>query len=444
VSQQVIFINPPSPFLLTDRGAPALGILYLAAILRERGLAHVQVWDMTGDEALAQQFGCDAVTFVGRGDMALPAWIEEQPDDTLFALTSTSAQYHACVNLLTALKWTNPHWRVIIGGPHVSALPYEAVQDGFDTVFIGECDDGLPQWLDGILVAGAVEGAAPHDLDRLPFPARDLVHLPSYCANLGVGDGFATTIHASRGCPWSCQYCVRTLGNLARVYRPRSVANVIHELEHLETTYGLRRFTFTDDVFGLQKPWLIDFCAAVKDHRYQFRCNIRANYLYHDCLPLMAQAGFQTISFGMESADNDILRSISKNTVTLNSQALDACHAADIRTKVYFIWGFEGDGAASAEKMKRFIEAYRPASAQLATLIPLPGTPLYEKALTMGFQPDYSQLYHNGRERKGGDLRLPWWTDHTLRLRDDLLHWLEVFYGQPLPTVECPHTLQVT
>lgn len=444
---RVIFVNPPSPFLIQDRGAPALGILYLAAILRQHDY-EVACWDLTGDARLADLFGGAQVLTQDRSLLlgaakAIPGEFFGG-GETLWAITATSAQYHEAVNLRHAITVRAPHAKVIIGGSHVSALPDEALRDGFHAVIVGEADDFLVDWLDQGGPVGIHHSTAPRDLDRLPFPARDLIDLGSYCANLTVGEGAATTIHASRGCPWQCAYCLRELGDKARIYRPRSVVNVIAELDEIYETYGIRRFTFTDDVFGLRRPWLQEFCTQVKDHGYHFRCNIRTNYLYHECLPAMYEAGFRAISFGVESADDGILEYISKNTVALNTKAILACREAGIAAKCYFLWGLPGDGRDSAEKLKRFVEDVRPDSAQVATLIPLPATPLFRQATAMGFVPDYSQLYHNGKNGKSGDLWLPWWTEETLALRDELLAWIEGHYAQPQPAVQCPNALSAT
>jgi anaerobic magnesium-protoporphyrin IX monomethyl ester cyclase len=123
----------------------------------------------------------------------------------IIALSVTSAQYDSARNLLLALKWQfGASLRVIIGGSHASALPEQVLEDGFDAVFAGEADTALVDWLHaGAGFKGIIHCKAPRDLDALPVPARDLVNLQSYCANLSTGKGeWATTVHMSRGCPY--------------------------------------------------------------------------------------------------------------------------------------------------------------------------------------------------------------------------------------------------
>jgi radical SAM superfamily enzyme YgiQ (UPF0313 family) len=437
----VVYVNPPSPFLVSDRGAPALGILHLAAACREQG-HRVRVWDLTGQAVFARLFGVSPDTFAAdrAHRLAAAATVPHEGVD-LFAITATSAQYHEARNVLAAVREVAPTVPVIIGGPHASALPEEVLRDGFHAVFAGEADLALAPWIAGGCPPGLFRAVAPADLDRLPLPARDLIDLGAYCANLTVGSGLATTVHASRGCPFACAYCDRSLGDKARLYRVRSPELVVRELAGLEERHGIRRFVFTDDIFGLKRPWLQRFCELMMGRGWEFRCNVRANTLYHNLLPAMAQAGCRAISFGFESGDDRVLDQISKSSVAKNREAVRACHEAGIQVKAYFIWGFPDDDEESAARLVEFIEEARPDSSQIATLVPLPGTPLYRQAVAQGFVADYASLYHNGRDRRGGDLCLPWWREDTLVLRDALIRWIEAHERRPQPRVACPLAL---
>ncbi len=432
----ICMVNPPSPFLLNDRGAPPLGILHLAAECMERGI-ECSFWDMTGDPELAKQLSRHEPDSgsVPRAILSsvVGAYAEQDTPVDLFAITATSAQYESSRRLMQMIHEDFQKIPVVIGGSHVSTLPDMAIDDGFDWVVTGEADLDFPNWLAKWGVPKRHENplimrcTAPSNVDSLQFPARQLVDLKSYCSNLAVGEGLSTTVHASRGCPFTCAYCVRELGDKARIYRQRSAESVLAELDSIRDEYDISRFVFTDDIFGLKKPWLKEFCEMLEGRNYEFRCNIRANTLYRDLLPNMARAGFKVISFGFESADERVLSSISKNSVELNARAIKACHDAGIYVKSYFIWGFKDDDERSAEALRDFIIQHQPDTFQIATLIPLPGTPLYREAITGGWLPDYTQLYHNGVDGRGGMLRLPWQTDRTFELRDELVAYSQEY-----------------
>jgi radical SAM superfamily enzyme YgiQ (UPF0313 family) len=438
---RIIFINPCSPFLMSDKGAPPLGILTLAAEVRAAGY-DVALWDLTGDEVLARQFGHSVEDFLSNGYITLPEWIKDQPDDTIFGITCTSAQYASALNIHMSLQWTNPHWRVILGGPHASALPHECFNDQFFTVFSGEADAALVDWLNGGAgFKGIVHCKAPRDLDVLPLPARDLVDLPSYCSNMTVGDGFSSTCLHSRGCVFACRYCVRTLGDAARLLRVRSVPLILSEVHALDDQYSLRRWVTVDDIWGVKRSWLEEFCGVFADEPYHFRVNMRANTLHYDLLPSMKRAGVDVVSFGFESGDERVLSAISKNNVEANTKAVHACHDAGIAVKAYLIFGFAEDDAASVEATLKWVEQVRPDSCQASWLIPLPGTPIYQQAIERGWTPLYHELYHLGRDKRGSMNRLPWHTDETAELYEGLCEWLEGFYAEAQPSIECPNAL---
>lgn len=446
----IVFINPPSPFLVNDRGAPPLGILHLAAELDKLGMV-VSLWDMTGDPALGMALADDDqdALMLPRTLLhhAVASYAEQDMPVNLFAITATSAQYDTAKQILAVIRADYPKIPVAIGGSHVSALPKLAIDDGFDLVVTGEADIDFPQHLVHYGTKSLrrrpfiLNCKAPTNLDELQLPLRELVDLPSYCANLTVGEGLSTTIHMSRGCPYECLYCVRMLGDKARLLRVRSVASIWNELISLRDTYDISRFVATDDIWGVKRWWVEEFCEVMQGAGFQFRVNCRANTLHTDLLPAMKRAGIDVISFGFESGDERVLTAISKNSVEKNEAAIKACHDAGIAVKAYLIFGFAEDDEASAEATMRFIERARPDSAQIAWLVPLPGTPIYQQAIEGGWLPDYRSLYHNGIGHRGGMSRLPWHTERTPEIYEQMVRWVEDFYAAKQPEIQCPLSL---
>ena len=442
----IVFVNCPSPFLVSDKGAPSLGVLHLAAECNARNMI-ANHWDLTGDKVVADYFGARYYQGLDWFHNKLQWMLEEMAESaneevSLFAITATSAQYQSAVDLKNIIKRVRPKMPVAIGGSHVSTLPSMAIDDGFDLVAVGEADIDFPAHLEQYRIESGrpfiLTCKAPTDLNSLQLPARELIDLKSYCANLSVGEGLSTTVHMSRGCPYACAYCVRTLGNAARILRQRSVENVQNELVHLRDEYSISRFVATDDIWGIKKQWVQEFSEVMAGSGFQFRVNCRANTLHLDLLPAMKRAGIDIISFGFESGDERVLAAISKNSTEKNETAIKACHDAGIAVKAYLIFGFAEDDEASADATRRFIETSGPDSAQVAWLIPLPGTPIYQKAILDGWLPSYTALYHNGKDHRGGMSRLPWHTDRTADIYEELVQWVEQFYGQPQPEIQCP------
>lgn len=187
MTEHICMVNPPSPFLINDKGAPPLGILHLAAECMNRDIG-CSFWDIAGDKELAMALAsnADEIAMVPMQILhyAIEAYAENNTPIDLFAITATSAQYESAKRIMLLINKNWPQIPVAIGGSHVSTLPQMAIDDGFDQVVVGEADI---DWPNHLRLWGAKRGEklilrckAPSDLNGLQFPARQLVDLPSY------------------------------------------------------------------------------------------------------------------------------------------------------------------------------------------------------------------------------------------------------------------------
>ena len=89
------------------------------------------------------------------------------------------------------------------------------------------------------------------DLDRIPFPARELLPNESYMAYGKKKYGYSiTTVMSTRGCPFRCEFCSNVV--FGGSYRERSPENVVDEIE-AALGLGYDRISFADDVFTMKK-----------------------------------------------------------------------------------------------------------------------------------------------------------------------------------------------
>ncbi|HSQ78969.1 MAG TPA: cobalamin-dependent protein, partial [Candidatus Bathyarchaeia archaeon] len=186
---KILLINPPrwnelvgkNPSIIEEhRGFnPPLGLLYIAATLRERAPGvRVDVWD-----AQARRWTYEE----------LEAELRDTDYDLvgISAMTFTLVDSHRTARLVKAL---HPGTKVVLGGTHVHLFPEETIAlDGVDFAFMGEAEFtfsdfvsriGRPDEYPGI--GGLVfrdgqgrlvksEPALVKDLDRVPFPDRTLL-----------------------------------------------------------------------------------------------------------------------------------------------------------------------------------------------------------------------------------------------------------------------------
>lgn len=204
----------------------------------------------------------------------------ENPDFVVLD-TSTPSIYNDA-DVATAIKEAVPHAHITLVGTHPTALPYETIALGkIDSVCRGEYDYTLRDLAIALesgkkmeTVAGLsfkkgnkVIDNAPRELiknlDELPFVSA------VYKKHLNVRDYFyasltypEVTILSARGCPYSCSFCNSPFKGS---YRPRSIENVVEELEFIEKELPeVKEVMFEDETFPAVKKGQLNFADLSK------------------------------------------------------------------------------------------------------------------------------------------------------------------------------------
>lgn len=206
---KVAFVNPSRRATGTAFVLPAAQVTLAGAV----SSSMADAVELTVVDEAVNEF--DPQT-VGEGDVVC-----------ISALTNTVLRAYEIARLAKARGAS-----VVMGGPHVTLLPHEALQHGADAVVRGEGDTILPRVLEDIFLKRIVSGGVYQTVDGKPFRARgeemayprfDLVDLDRY---------FATSLRTISGCIENCSFCTvpQISGRDAR-YRPASeVAREIREL----------------------------------------------------------------------------------------------------------------------------------------------------------------------------------------------------------------------
>jgi radical SAM superfamily enzyme YgiQ (UPF0313 family) len=181
----------------------------------------------------------------------------------------------------------------------------------------------------------------------MPFPAWDLVDLPSYSnvRNMNYGLQAASpyaSLFTSRGCPWPCTYCH---SNFGKKVRWRSPENVLREMTLLVERHGVREFHFYDDIFNLDGPRsgvIMDLIAergwALK---LAFPNGLRGDILTEDLLRRYRRAGTYLICFAVETATPRLQKMIRKNVdLEKTRRIIQQARAEGIIPLGFFMLGF--------------------------------------------------------------------------------------------------------
>ncbi len=371
-------------------GQSPLGILYLAAYLRRESDAQVDIFDLT--------FRKKPFDYLREG-------LSNQRYDVV-GLSVMTSMLHDAERASAIARETNPQALVLWGGPHPTVLPDDTLAlPHVDAVVIGEGEESLlelvrrggePDGVAGIwhkTADGSVSRNPPRpliqDLSSLPLPARDLVDMETYARawySLTASDPtlLGTSIITSRGCPYSCTYCQPTLRKLfGKKVRRRNVQDVLGELVHLKETYGLNAFMFEDDTFIINRPWVKEFSARLREMSLGFHwgCNVRADLVTRELLEAMVEAGLVQINMGIESGTQRILDQIYDKRITIEDvkRAVGIAKSLGLKVGGYFMIGAPTETEEEIERTIRFAARLPIDEAAFNITTPLPGTYLWDQ-----------------------------------------------------------------
>lgn len=334
----------------------------------------------------------------------------------LLGISCTTASFYDSVRLAQLAHAELPHIKIAFGGPHVSALQEQvlACSPLIDYVVIGEgeqtmlelarLEGGAPEGVEGV-VWRAQDGSVVNNgyrrellvLDDLPFPAYeklsgypDVYKLPIF--NYPTAPN--TSCISSRGCPYSCSYCDRSV--FRRSFRYNSAAYLYAHLSYLKERFGIRHINFYDDQFTFQRARVEEFCRLMleKPLDITFNCAVRAEHVDRELLMLMKGAGCWMVSLGIETGDENLLAQHRQNAdLALLAATIRTIKSCGIRTKGLLMLGLPGETEASVRRSMEYVYSLPLDDFNLAKFTPFPGSPVYENIHAAGtFDEDWAKM----------------------------------------------------
>jgi len=194
---------------------------------------------------------------------------------------------------------------------------------------------------------------------------------------------FNMLVESVRGCPYSCQFCLKAKG--AKVHY-KSPERVLDEIEEVIARYGLRVIGLGGNgSFPLNRQHALDICNGIiaRGLDFEWFTGARIDVLDAELLAKMWQSGCRYIDIGTESGDPEILKQCGKGfSPDIAERIVKACHQAGIETELNFVLGLPGETRASLRNTMKFANRLRMYStlANFAILTPYPGTTVYEMA----------------------------------------------------------------
>ena len=403
----IVLVNPPitmeeryGAFASVGSQVPPLGLCYLSAMVRKAGYGAAVI---------------DAPAF----DMELNAAITEIKKfrTDIIGVTATTASIIRASELASAIRQSGITARLIIGGPHVSALPQRTLQEfrEFDIGVINEGEYTIVEIIECLKndrplsgIRGLVyrEGdeicvTPPRELiknlDELPMPAWDMI--PDLAVHYKPAPHSfyqlpSSSLMTSRGCNGKCTFCARPF--MGEKYRSNSPEYTLDMIDHLVNGYGIRDIMFYDDNFLLDRNRVIKICEEIMRRGYNisWSCLARTDVMPDDFFSLIHKSGCWQIAYGIESGDQGILNTLKKHArLDRVEEMIRKANEAGINTRGYFMIGCPGETKQTIEKTIHFMcrSGIRDFHATFCT--PMPGAELFDTAETFGsFDCDWKKL----------------------------------------------------
>lgn len=282
-----------------------------------------------------------------------------------------------------ALKYKSPRNTVVLGGVHVTAMPEEAASYA-DVIITGDAEDTWPVFLK--------DYREHHHKKRYDsqgaFPGYvDPNHASFQKSYLPLG-----LIQTSRGCRFHCDFCS------VKVQYPQGVKQKALSDVERELSESCDHLLFLiDDNLYADHTYFMNLLRLLRKYRKRWAAQVSMDVTENPgLLRHMKRCGCVLLLIGFESLQETSLKQMHKGA-NLNrsySEVVQAVHEAGILLYATFVFGYDSDQENAIQKTVRFANDQALAIINLNPLLPMPGTPLYERLL---------------RERRLPSL--PWWMD---------------------------------
>ena len=302
-------------------------------------------------------------------------------------------------NAMTALEYVDVG---VIGEGEITALELATYfEKGVDNIEYLKAIDGIifrdPHSKDKYILTS--RRAEIDDLDTLPFPDYEGFGLNVFLdyppmAKANVYENRSFYVIGSRSCPNRCTFCFHPSGSR---YRQRSVENILSEIRYLVENYDVRYICMEDELFARDKERIRFFCRALKKMNLNWHGYFRIDDVDEELVGIIKDSTCKAMYFGVESADNNVLKSMRKNiTIEQTERALAMVHEANIPFLGNLIFGDVEETFESASKTIDWWENHRAYYLDMYFILIYPGSAIYKYAVENGIIPDAVQFLRNG------------------------------------------------
>ncbi|MHB8793792.1 MAG: B12-binding domain-containing radical SAM protein [Thermoleophilia bacterium] len=327
----------------------------------------------------------------------------------LVVINTATPSIDSDIAVASLVRSANPESRSMAMGIHPSALPDSCfeIDASLDMVVQGEPEYTIREAalaLRGGEPLAGVSGLSyrdeagevqhnrkrPHirNLDKLPFPAWDLIDTGKY--RLPFSGKRFLLVATARGCPYACTFCANKVYYGAKLRR-RSPQRIVDEMEWANAEFGIRDFLIWSESFTTDQEYAIETAEEItrRGLDIDWVCNSRVDTVSPQLLKAIKQAGCWMIGFGIESGSQEILDSVRKGTTIGQAvQAVRMAHEVGLEVTGHCILGFPGETEATMQKTIDFTKFLKLDYVQFYCAVAFPGSKLYDHCQESGWLDD--------------------------------------------------------
>lgn len=380
-----------------------LGQLYIAAALK-----------LAGHEILPIDASVDNLS----EDDILKQVVDAKPD--FVGIGGTTPVYSQMASLSKKIKAALPTTTMIMGGPHVSALPIPSLNtSAADFICIGEAEESVvsvvdavqkgtdPSKIPGIAfkTSGGQNVATTEyrlrlsqsvqttekaiDLNKCPIPARDLYDSRKYVDHARGIMTAQTGAMFSRGCPGKCAFC----GAAETLVRWRHLDNVIEELKQIQAM-NIPNLFVMDDTYTNQKKRVIELSNRIVDNGIKLNISVqlRLDQIDREVCDALYRSGVKYVGPGIESGSPRIMKAIGKGPRESREhmkEKIKLLKEYDWAVRCSYVFGMIGETEDDIMQTIDLAKELQATENAFSILTPYPDSPLWNVALKLGKVDEY-------------------------------------------------------
>jgi len=366
ISNSILLINPNFREIqlsrICSRYTPAipLELFYIAKILTQQTLQNkiIDLWalDKNIKEYSQDIKNCEFIVF--NTGISYIFW--KEPITDIFFLKKQ----------IISIKEINNNAKIIIIGPHGTALPETFFDSRVDYIIRGEPEFVVSSLISALdLHIKIPEGVCYRRnnqwvlsksygivkrLDALPIIDYKNVNIDKYMWPSVESPAQKMVLYeASRGCTYNCSFCFRK--GSRDIYRKKSIRKIQKEIHEIKKN-NINYVYLIDECFGLDKIWTRQVCAIFEKEGIFWRCQTRPELMDEKIIDIYAKSGCYKVEIGLESVDEKILKDIGKENVNLDKLKSYIFQLINYKVKVtiYFTIGFPNESKDTINKLYKY------------------------------------------------------------------------------------------